>query len=59
MEEFSDEFDAKMGAEAVQALMKDLNVDEEVARLREEIPATNSETKLKKLSKRFEALGGL
>ena len=56
MEEFSEEFDAKMGAEAVQALMKDLNVDEEVARLREEIPATNSETKLKKLSKRLKLL---
>jgi len=56
MEEFSDEFDAKMGAEAVQALMKDLDVDEEVARLREEIPATNSETKLKKLSKRLKLL---
>ncbi|MDG1025348.1 MAG: DNA-directed RNA polymerase subunit beta' [Gammaproteobacteria bacterium] len=56
MEEFSDEFDAKMGAEAVQALMKDLDVDAEVARLREEIPATNSETKLKKLSKRLKLL---
>ncbi|PCJ17173.1 MAG: DNA-directed RNA polymerase subunit beta' [SAR86 cluster bacterium] len=56
MEEFSDEFDAKMGAEAVQALMKDMDVDSEVARLREEIPATNSETKLKKLSKRLKLL---
>ena len=56
MEEFSDEFDAKMGAEAVQALMKDLDVASEVARLREEIPATNSETKLKKLSKRLKLL---
>ena len=44
MEEFSDEFEAKMGAEAVQALMKDMDVESEVARLREEIPATNSET---------------
>ena len=56
MEEFSDEFDAKMGAEAVQALMKDMDVDAEVALLREEIPATNSETKLKKLSKRLKLL---
>ncbi len=56
MEEWSDEFDAKMGAEAVQALMKDMDVDAEVARLREEIPATNSETKLKKLSKRLKLL---
>ena len=31
MEEFSDEFEAKMGAEAVQALMKDLDVEGEVA----------------------------
>jgi DNA-directed RNA polymerase subunit beta' len=56
MEEFSDEFDAKMGAEAVQQLMKDLDVPGEVTRLREEIPQTNSETKLKKLSKRLKLL---
>ncbi|MDT8429817.1 MAG: DNA-directed RNA polymerase subunit beta' [Pseudomonadales bacterium] len=56
MEEFSDEFDAKMGAEAVQQLMKDLDVNAEVARLREEIPQTSSETKLKKLSKRLKLL---
>ncbi len=56
MEEFSDEFDAKMGAEAVQQLMKDMDVSSEVARLRDEIPQTNSETKLKKLSKRLKLL---
>ncbi len=56
MEEFSDEFEAKMGAEAVQALMKDMDVEAEAVHLREEIPATNSETKLKKLSKRLKLL---
>ena len=56
MEEFSDEFDAKMGAEAIQQLMRDIDLTEEVNRLREEIPATNSETKLKKLSKRLKLL---
>ena len=56
MEEFSDEFEAKMGAEAVQALMKGMDVEGDVAHLREEIPATNSETKLKKLSKRLKLL---
>jgi DNA-directed RNA polymerase subunit beta' len=56
MEEFSDEFDAKMGAEAIQQLMRDLDLDHEINRLREEIPATNSETKLKKLSKRLKLL---
>ncbi|MEO0442818.1 MAG: DNA-directed RNA polymerase subunit beta' [Pseudomonadota bacterium] len=56
MEEFPDEFEAKMGAEAIQDLMQDINLEEEVTRLREEIPATNSETKIKKLSKRLKLL---
>ena len=53
MEEYGDEFVAKMGAEAVQQLLVDLDLEEEMARLREEIPSTNSETKIKKLSKRL------
>lgn len=56
MEEWSDEFEAKMGAEAVQELMNDMDVEAEATRLREEIPQTNSETKLKKLSKRLKLL---
>ena len=56
MEEFPDEFEAKMGAEAIQDLMKDINLEEEINRIREEIPATNSETKIKKLSKRLKLL---
>ena len=53
MEEFGDEFNAKMGAEAVQALLVGMDLDELVVELREEIPNTNSETKIKKLSKRL------
>ena len=56
MEEFGDEFEAKMGAEAIQALMKDIDLEQEVQELREEIPTTNSETKIKKLSKRLKLL---
>jgi len=56
LEEFGDEFDAKMGAEAIQSLLKDIDLEEEITRLREEIPATNSETKIKKLSKRLKLL---
>ncbi|MBB6523885.1 DNA-directed RNA polymerase subunit beta' [Pseudoteredinibacter isoporae] len=56
MEEFGDEFEAKMGAEAIQELMKDIDLEAEVQHLREEIPATNSETKIKKLSKRLKLL---
>ncbi|MEP5839652.1 MAG: DNA-directed RNA polymerase subunit beta' [Marinobacter sp.] len=56
MEEFGDEFTAKMGAEAVQELMMQLDIGQEVATLREEIPATSSETKIKKLSKRLKLM---
>src|SRR5210317_2075220 len=56
MEEFGDEFSAKMGAEAIQDLMMQLDLDQEIATLREEIPATNSETKIKKLSKRIKLM---
>ena len=56
MEEFGDEFEAKMGAEAIQILMKDIDLEAEVNRLREEIPNTNSETKIKKFSKRLKLL---
>ncbi len=56
MEEFGDEFTAKMGAEAIQDLMMQIDLDQEIATLREEIPATNSETKIKKLSKRLKLM---
>jgi len=56
MEEFGDEFTAKMGAEAIKDLMSQIDITSEVERIREEIPATNSETKIKKLSKRLKLL---
>jgi DNA-directed RNA polymerase subunit beta' len=56
MEEFGDEFSAKMGAEAIQDLMMQLDLKDEIATLREEIPSTNSETKIKKLSKRLKLM---
>ena len=56
LEEFGDEFDARMGAEAIQGLLQDISLEDEIERLREEIPATNSETKIKKLSKRLKLL---
>ncbi|MEH6472803.1 MAG: DNA-directed RNA polymerase subunit beta' [Halopseudomonas sp.] len=56
LEEFGDEFDAKMGAEAVQALLRELDMGAEIAQMREEIPNTNSETKIKKVSKRLKLM---
>ena len=56
LEEFGDEFDARMGAEAIRSLLLAIDLHEQTARLREEIPATNSETKIKKLSKRLKLM---
>lgn len=56
LEEFGDEFEAKMGAEAIQDLMKDMDIREEIATVREELPQTNSETKIKKLTKRLKLM---
>jgi DNA-directed RNA polymerase subunit beta' len=59
MEEFGDDFVAKMGAEAIQILLADIRMEDEINRLREEIPQTTSETKIKKLSKRLKLLEAL
>ncbi|MCH2559433.1 MAG: DNA-directed RNA polymerase subunit beta' [Alcanivorax sp.] len=56
LEQFGDEFEAKMGAEAVQQLLTELDLKDEINTLREEIEATNSDTKLKKLSKRLKLM---
>jgi len=46
IEEFGDEFDARMGAEAIHELLRTLNLTTEAEKLREEIGGTKSETKL-------------
>jgi len=59
IEENGDEFDARMGAEAVYELLKTINLAREIETLREEIVSTNSETKLKKLTKRLKLVESL
>ena len=56
LEEYGDEFKALMGAEAVQSLLKSVDMEDEIATLREEIVGTESETKLKKFTKRLKLL---
>ncbi|MDH5642189.1 MAG: DNA-directed RNA polymerase subunit beta', partial [Nitrospira sp.] len=56
IEEYGDEFDARMGAEAVYELLKSIDMKAESIRLREEIPTTSSETRLKKITKRLKLL---
>jgi len=56
LEEHGDEFDALMGAEAVLALLKQIDLDGEVAQMREELPEIGSETKRKKVTKRLKLM---
>jgi len=56
LEEFGDEFEAKMGAEAVLALLRHLELDQEIEVMREELESTNSETKRKKTTKRLKLM---
>jgi DNA-directed RNA polymerase subunit beta' len=56
IEQYGDEFDARMGAEAVRDLLAAMNLDIEVNKVRDDIAGTNSETKIKRLSKRLKLL---
>ena len=56
LEKYGDDFEAKMGAEAIYELLRTIELDEEIAMLREELPKTGSESKIKKLSKRLKLM---
>jgi len=56
LEQHGDEFDARMGAEAILELLKTIDLQSESAKVREDMGATNSETKLKRLSKRLKLM---
>ena len=56
IQQYGDEFDARMGAEAIQELLKAIDIEDEIAEIREELPDTTSETKLKKMTKRLKLL---
>lgn len=55
-QEYNDDFDAAMGAEAVYELLRTIDLQSEMTRLREEIASTGSETKLKRLTKRIKLI---
>ncbi len=56
VEEYGDEFDARMGAEAVQHLLRNMDLEQEIEKIREDMEATKSETKIKKLTKRLKLM---
>ena len=55
-EEFGDEFNAVMGAEGVKELLRSLDISSEILTLREELAATGSDAKIKKIAKRLKVL---
>ncbi|HQT81751.1 MAG: DNA-directed RNA polymerase subunit beta' [Ferrovum sp. 37-45-19] len=56
VEEYGDEFQASMGAEGVRELLRQINLDSEIERLRQELSGTASDTKIKKYAKRVKIL---
>lgn len=56
-EDYGDRFEAGIGAEAIQTMLRDLNLDELSQTLRAEMLATKSEAKRKKLAKRLKIIG--
>ena len=52
-QEHGDDFDAAMGAEAVYDLLRTIDLQAEMVKLKEDIASTGSETKLKRLTKRI------
>src|SRR5210317_1499581 len=54
LDEFGDEsFEVSIGAEAIKKILSEMNLDEEIIKIREELVKTGSEIKRKKLVKRL------
>ena len=56
VEQHGDDFSASMGAEGIRELLKALDVPHEIEKLRTELEATGSDTKIKKIAKRLKVL---
>ena len=58
LERYGDEFDARMGAEAIRELLRTTDLDGEMENVRAELDTTGSEARTKKLTKRLKLLEG-
>ncbi|HKE42220.1 MAG TPA: DNA-directed RNA polymerase subunit beta' [Casimicrobiaceae bacterium] len=56
VEQYGDDFSATMGAEGIRELLKSLEVNSEIDKLRKELETTGSDTKIKKIAKRLKVL---
>ena len=55
-EEHGDGFESMIGAEAIQKLLSEIDLEEQKKTVREDLASTNSETKKKKLVKRLKLI---
>lgn len=56
LEEYGNDFEAMMGAEAIQRILQEVDLAAQIEELRSELAKTNSSTKFKKISKRLRVL---
>ena len=56
VEEFGDEFESMIGAEAIQKLLSEVDLEKDKETVRKELKTTNSDTKKKKLVKRLKLI---
>jgi DNA-directed RNA polymerase subunit beta' len=56
VEQYADDFSASMGAEGIRELLRSLEVNIEIEKLRKELETTGSDTKIKKIAKRLKVL---
>ena len=56
LDEYDDDFTAMMGAEAVQILLADVDIEKSLQVIKEELETSGSETKIKKLQKRLKLM---
>lgn len=59
LEDHGSEFVAMMGAEAIQTILKEMDLAQEVENIREQMQSTSSETKTKRLLKRLKLIDSL
>jgi len=59
VETYGDTFTADMGAEAVRSLLGAIDLDSEVVKLRQDLDKTNSQQKIKEISKRLRIIESL
>ena len=56
IEKYGDAFEARMGADAIRSLLQEIDLEVEEGLLREELAATRSDTKIKKLTSRLKVI---